>query len=493
MKIIEKKNKKYNVGLAHGVFDILHIGHIEYFRKAKTLCNKLLVSVTEDKFVNKGPNRPAFSTSERVRMLNSIKYIDQVIVSKNFSAVKIINQLKPDIYFKGKDYKNLIKNPNRNLKLEINAVKKNKGKFFIIDTKLKSSSKILNENFNYLDKEVINFLKKINKQNFGEKLKEYLFKISNKKILIIGEPIIDIHCNVNVLGKSQKSNVVSTNFVKNEEFGGGSILAANFMREFFEKVDLLAFINSDNIKLFNKFLNKKINLKKISSETERIIKKKRFVDEYSKNKLFQINHNEKYKLSDKNENLYFNKLKKIIKNYDELVIFDYGYGYMFDKNLRLFKKYPNKININCQTNSSNFGFNLISKYYNGNIASVDEVEFRLCVKNKNEPILSLIKKNKEIINRFKIFIITMGIKGCYIVHKNKVFYIPTVFKNTFDTTGCGDIFFSTFVFFNSLKKFGIYELGLLSHIAAGMHANYQGNKNLINKNNLFQIIQAVVK
>jgi len=124
---------------------------------------------------------------------------------------------------------------------------------------------------------------------------------------------------------------------------------------------------------------------------------------------------------------------------------------------------------------------------------VDEVEFRLCVKNKTDTVLSLIKKNKKIIGRFKMFIITMGIKGCYIVSKNKVYFIPTVFKNTFDTTGCGDIFFSAFIFFNSLGVFNIKELGLLSHIAAGMHANYPGNKNKIDKNSLFQLIQTVVK
>ncbi len=375
----------------------------------------------------------------------------------------------------------------------MDAVKKNNGKFLIIDTKLKSSSKILNENFNYLEPEVRSFLKDINKEKFATKLKEQLFKVNQKKILVIGEPIIDTHCYVKVLGKSQKSNVVSTNFLKNEYFGGGSILASNFIREFFEYVDLLAFGNSNNQRIFNKYLKKNIKLKTISSSSVKIIEKKRFVDEYSKNKLFQINHNEKYKLSNKNENLYFNQLNKIIKNYDELIVFDYGYGYMFEKILGLFKKYPNKININCQTNSSNFGFNLITKYFNGNIASVDEVEFRLCVKNNNETVLSLIKKNKRLTNKFKIFIITMGVKGCYIVKRNKIYFIPTVFKNTFDTTGCGDIFFSAFVFFNSLKKFNIKELGLLSHIAGGMHANYQGNKNLINKNNLFQIIQTIIK
>ena len=87
----------------------------------------------------------------------------------------------------------------------------------------------------------------------------------------------------------------------------------------------------------------------------------------------------------------------------------------------------------------------------------------------------------------------MGKKGCYVCSKNKVHFVPTVFKNTFDTTGCGDIFFATFIFFNTLNFFTLPEVTLFSHIAAGMHANSMDNKNSINKNNLFQIIQTIVK
>ena len=55
-KFIGKK-----IVLCHGVFDLLHIGHINYFRSSKKYGNILVVSVTSDKFVNKGPGRPAFS------------------------------------------------------------------------------------------------------------------------------------------------------------------------------------------------------------------------------------------------------------------------------------------------------------------------------------------------------------------------------------------------------------------------------------------------
>ena len=487
------KDKKIKVGLTHGVFDVLHIGHIEYFKAAKKICDKLIVSVTTDKFVNKGDNRPAFTINDRVKMLRSIKYIDEVVVSNYSSAVSNIKKFKPNFYIKGKDYKDLIKNPTKNLKYEIAAIKSVKGQFVLTSTKLKSSSKILNENFNFLDKDILNFLKTINKSSLQLKLKENYFKNNQNKVLVIGEPILDIHSNVNVLGKSQKSNVVSTNLVKNEEYGGGTMLVANVLKEFFSKVDILTFSNKFNEKIFRKHLNKKITLQKVFSSEEKIIVKKRFVDNYNKNKLFQINENEKNELFPKSKKLYLAKLKKIIKNYDQVIVFDYGYGHLFEECLKFLKKHSKKVSINCQTNSSNFGYNLVTKYEKANIASVDETEFRLSVRNKHASLDSLIRKHKKLINRYGMFVITSGSSGCHVCKNNKVYFVPTVFKNLFDTTGCGDIFFSIFLFFNSFKSFDIQEIILLSHIAAGIHGSKFGNENLINRDNFFQKIQTVIK
>ncbi len=88
------KKKIYNVGLVHGVFDFIHIGHIEHFREARKHCKKLIASVTTDKFVNKGPNRPAFSIKERVNFLKSISHIDEVLISNNETAIQSIKKNK---------------------------------------------------------------------------------------------------------------------------------------------------------------------------------------------------------------------------------------------------------------------------------------------------------------------------------------------------------------------------------------------------------------
>ena len=141
-KIISKK--KYKTSLVHGVFDILHIGHKRYFEEAKALADILIVSITTDKFVNKGPSRPIFNNNLRAEMLASLECIDYVVMSENETAVNIINQIKPNFYIKGNDYKNLKKDLSKNIYKEKKAVEKNSGKLVFTDNIQFSSSNIIN-------------------------------------------------------------------------------------------------------------------------------------------------------------------------------------------------------------------------------------------------------------------------------------------------------------------------------------------------------------
>ena len=72
----------------------MHIGHIKHFKEAKAHGNILVVTVTQDKYVNKGPNRPAFNEQNRVKALSALKAIDYVILNNFPTALKIIKELK---------------------------------------------------------------------------------------------------------------------------------------------------------------------------------------------------------------------------------------------------------------------------------------------------------------------------------------------------------------------------------------------------------------
>ena len=490
---MKKKNKK--VWLISGVFDIIHVGHIYHLKEAKKYCDKLYVSLTSNKFVNKGNDRPVFNLKERKIILESISEVDKVIINNNPNNVKNILKIKPDLYIKGKDYKDLNHKENKALKNEINAIKKVGGKFLTTTSKVHSTSKILNENFNFLDHNIKNFIKKkLNPLSLQRKLKNNLFKENKNIHLLLGEPIIDIYKYVKVLGKSQKSNVISTSMINEKKYKGGIFLPTKFFSNFFKNNISMLFLSKNEKMNFNKRYFKNLKIFNINSNLIKTIKKIRFIDAYSNTRLFQYNINENECRPDKDDlNKYYLKLKQIIKKNIDVTVFDYGYGYFEDQTLKLINNNFKKMNINCQSNSSNHGFNLISKYIGAKILCVDELEFRLFVQDKNKNIYELLLNNIKKISKYKTFIVTMGSNGCYIVNKNKIFYVPTIIKTSKDTTGCGDIFFSAYIYFDSLKCFDHFETGFLSHIAAGLHAENDGNENIISKELFFKTFDRILK
>src|SRR6185295_1815808 len=88
----------------HGVFDVLHPGHILHFKEARTFGDFLVVTITPDRFVNKGPGRPVFNERLRAETLAALEYVDCVVLNDQPTAVEAIGKVRPKYYAKGKDY-----------------------------------------------------------------------------------------------------------------------------------------------------------------------------------------------------------------------------------------------------------------------------------------------------------------------------------------------------------------------------------------------------
>src|SRR5436853_1544672 len=146
---LKKQGKK--VAQCHGCFDLLHIGHVKHFESAKKIADVLVVTVTPDRFVNKGPGRPAFPENLRLESIAALEVVDYVALNEWPTAIETINLLKPDFYVKGPDYKRREDDITQNITLEEDAVKAAGGELYITEDVTFSSSKIISTRMSRLD------------------------------------------------------------------------------------------------------------------------------------------------------------------------------------------------------------------------------------------------------------------------------------------------------------------------------------------------------
>jgi cytidyltransferase-like protein len=90
--------------LCHGIFDLLHLGHVEHFRQASYYGDRLVVSVLADDFLPDYKKPSIYKEADRMGMVAAIRYVDQAILCKAPGPQEILATLKPDIYIRGSDY-----------------------------------------------------------------------------------------------------------------------------------------------------------------------------------------------------------------------------------------------------------------------------------------------------------------------------------------------------------------------------------------------------
>src|SRR4030043_349355 len=98
------KNSGKKIVQCHGVFDLLHPGHIRHLEAAKREGDVLFVTITKDVHVAKGPGRPVFNERLRAESVAALECVDFVTLTETPTAVESIKALKPHVYVKGKDY-----------------------------------------------------------------------------------------------------------------------------------------------------------------------------------------------------------------------------------------------------------------------------------------------------------------------------------------------------------------------------------------------------
>ena len=497
-KIKTLKKRKKTMVHCHGVFDVLHIGHVKHFNSAKKNGDILIVTVTPDAFVNKGPNRPIFPLEVRMQCIAALKNVDYVAANTSSDAISAIRLLKPDVYCKGKDYLNKTLDVTGKISKEENEIKKIGGKIFYTQDDLFSSSKIINKSGYNLSNEQKKYLDQIRlnkKLNSSENISKIFESFEKLKVLVIGETIIDEYVYCEALGKSGKEPVLVLRDLYSEKYLGGAAAITKNLSSFCRKISLLSCLGEkkEQENFIKKRLPKNIYTKFILKKKSCTIVKKRFVDHINKTKVLGV-HSFNDQPLDKKQKTEFNKLiVKNVKNHDIVIVSDYGHGLISGDSIKLIIKNSKFLAVNAQLNSANIGYHTISKYQGADLIIINENEMRHELRNKTDNVDALIRKlSKKLKSQF--ITVTSGNSGAKIYSSlsRKIIGCPAFANKVVDKIGTGDTMLAllTICIF---KKININFSMLLAAFAAAENIQHMANSIVVTKSKILKTVESYLK
>lgn len=475
--------------LSHGSFDVIHHGHLCYLNEAKKLGDIHIVSVVSDRFIKKGLVQPIFNQKIRANSIASLESVDFVVSCDNIGPWDLIRCLKPDVYVKGEDSAVQLENPKSGVSRDKQAIE-SVGGIFSITKAIPIHSIDISNSFNGgLSREANDFIDSLRRKYNAADIITEIEKLKKMKVLVIGETIIDEYRYMAPLGKPAKSHVVSAQYLQKEEFAGGISACANHIAGIVGQVDLVTYLGSDNPR--ESFIRGKLkpNVKPMFfyCPGQPTIIKRRFVDHAYYSKFFEEYEFNKNYLPLNVEKKVADFLNKKIKDYDLVLVVDYGHGFLSKKLIDIIVSKANFLAVNTQTNSGNAGFNYITKYPRADYICIDEMESRLALQDEVSGIDEILKKLYKK-HGTKYMVITMAKSGAMSYDGNGTLKtVPSFATKITDTVGSGDAFLSISA---PCAAFGfpIDFISFIGSLASAVAVDIIGNKSAVEREEIFRRI-----
>jgi rfaE bifunctional protein nucleotidyltransferase chain/domain len=435
------KQAGQKVVLAHGTFDLLHMGHVRHLESARSKGDVLIVTVTADRHVNKGPGRPVFSEVLRAEMLAALSYVNRVAINDEPTSVNVITEIRPSVYVKGNDYANASDDVTGKIREEQEAIESIGGVLEFTDDITFSSSALLNRHFDVYSPEVRDYLECMRERNIGGSLMSMLDDIADMKVLFVGDTIIDEYRYVSPLGKASKENLVASLFRQSELFAGGVIAAANHVAGFCREVEILTCLGStDSFEdLIRSSLKPNVKLTALTRSGMPTTLKTRFVDADYLRKLFEVYTMDDSPLNEQLEDRFVSEIEARAGNADVVIVSDFGHGLISGSAISALCNSARFLAVNAQSNAGNYGFNLITKYPRADFICIDAPEARLAVADRAADLMDIAQRHLPDRIDCKRMLLTHGRHGTVTYDRDhSATRIPAFTRQAIDTMGAGD-------------------------------------------------------
>jgi cytidyltransferase-like protein len=430
---VRERHRGQSIILCHGAFDLVHMGHLLHFEDARRLGDVLVVTITADRHITK-KRSVSFNEAHRAHQLAALELVDYVAIVDEPSAVTPIERLRPDVYVKGPEYADLVSDKTANIFREKALVERHGGRIHFTNGATFSSTKLAHfllaapeaaQSEPFLNNERVVF-RDLSTLGFTlDQLKGFLAGAARLRVAVIGETIIDEWVDVSVTNLSQKSRCVAgLETARVRQVGGAGAIALH-LASFVSQVD--CFSNGPAEAMPGNVATTALD--------DAALVKTRFVDRDTGHRLFECKSRDLQRV-DRTSLPDFDA-------YDAVLIADFGHG-LIDAptiNAQSATRRHGFVAAMAQVNSTNYGYNLATKFTGLDYCSMNRTEAELCLRERGLPLPVLIDRVNALL-RAPSLSVTDSEHGAMVLQHGVSFAIPTLSASVIDTVGCGDAYFA---------------------------------------------------
>lgn len=440
----EARRADRRIVLCHGVFDLMHAGHVLHFKAARRHGDLLVVTVTPDRFVGKGPGRPVFNQRLRVETIAALECVDYVALNEWPSAVETIRRLRPHVYAKGREYADRAADVTGKILAEEAEVRAHGGEILFTDEETFRSSTLINRFFPSYPTPTESYLRRFRERHSSGEVLGALDSLADLRVLIIGEAIIDEYAYCLPLGKAPKETIIASKFVSQERFAGGSLAIANHVAGFCRQATLVTYMADDaaDQAFVRGVIRPNVDVATIAVPGRPTVRKRRYVEPTFVTKMFEVQYLDDTPLPREAEDDVQAILAREVPRHDLVVVADFGHGLMTDRLRAFLTSTPAFLAVNTQTNSANLGFNPVSKYRRADYVCLHEGELKLALRTQYGDLAQLGARLREELKAWRVMV-TRGPNGALLFSDDATVHeSPALAMRTVDRTGAGDAVFA---------------------------------------------------
>jgi cytidyltransferase-like protein len=475
------------------VFDLLHIGHIRHLAKAREMGDVLIVTITPDRFVDKGPGRPAFGEQLRAEALAALADVNYVAINQWRTAEETIRTLRPALYVKGAEYRNAADDVTGGIARERAAAISVGAELVFTDDLVFSSSRLLKDHAESLPREAREFLAGFQRQySFGDVV-NWIQAAEALSVLVVGETIIDEYQYCEAIGKSTKQPALVARQETSETFAGGVLAVANHLCSFCREVTVLSQLGTEpsRAELIEEQLDARVRRLFLQRPDSPTILKRRFVDSYHFTNLFELYELNNHPLSAEENEALLTVLRQELPRYDLVVVVDFGHAMLTPQAVQLLCEHSRFLTLNVQANAGNLGYHRISKYARADYLCVAEHEMRL---ETGDPSGVLEPMLRQVADRMgcRLAVTTRGKLGalCHLPPETCL-EVPSFASKVVDRLGAGDTFLAATA---PLAVAGapLEIIGLIGNLAGAEAVATVGHRRYLQRTRLLQHVKSML-